>query len=159
MLPESTDMTAIPLLATLFLMAMLLRLGVIDLQSRRLPNELTLPLLVMGLILNGYLEGGLPSAAIAGALAGFAAFWLIGTVYFRLRGVDGLGLGDAKLLAAAGAWLGLESLPVLVLLAAVAALLFTILRDGDARDPLAFGPWLAMAFFFLWVLRLTEEVV
>lgn len=145
------------MLATLVLAAMLWRLGVIDLRSGRLPDRLTLPLVAIGLILNAYIDQGLPVPAIAGAVAGFGTFWLIGTVYFTLRGVDGLGLGDAKLLAAGGAWLGVGDLPFLVLLAAAGALAHAVvlggMRTGNLRRPLAFGPWLAAAFMVLWIVR------
>ena len=74
-------------------------------------------------------------------------------VSFRLTGEDGLGLGDAKLLAAAGAWLGWRDLPVLIVLAAVSALVFAL---AMRTRKIPFGPWLAAVFWVLWILRVSS---
>ncbi len=152
-------MIATLVIATIILALTLGRLVTIDMQVRRLPDIYTLPLLLGGLALNAFLEQDLPDSAIAGAIAGFVVFWLIGIAYFHLRGVDGLGLGDAKLLAAGGAWLGVAWLPLLVLLSAGGALAFALWRGQNARQTLAFGPWLAGAFFLLWIMRLPDLFV
>jgi leader peptidase (prepilin peptidase) / N-methyltransferase len=137
---------------TPLLVAVLALLARIDLRERRLPDRLTLPLLLAGLALAAWRVGGVPLDALIGAAAGFLVFWAVGDAHFRLRGVEGLGLGDAKLLAAAGAWLGWRPLPLLVLLAALLALLWAL--AAQRRGPLAFGPWLAGAFFLLWLRHL-----
>ncbi len=85
---------------------LLLLISTIDLQSRRLPDWLTLPLLVLGLALTSVLDPSNFPFHLLAALLGFLSFYLIATFYRRVRGFDGLGLGDAKLLAAAGARLG-----------------------------------------------------
>ena len=137
----------------------LLALALIDLRVWLLPDALTLPLLAAGLVLAAWGEvgGGLgPSptgVTLAGSLVGAAAGFLvlagIGLAYRRWRGREGLGLGDAKLLAAAGAWLGAASLPWVVLLAAVAGLALAAVRGGNLRaeTPVPFGPPLALAFW------------
>jgi leader peptidase (prepilin peptidase) / N-methyltransferase len=136
----------------------LLALALIDLRSWFLPDALTLPLLAAGLLLAAWGEfGGLrrlptgvtPAGSLAGAAAGYLALAGIGYAYRRWRGREGLGLGDAKLLAAAGAWLGAASLPWVVLLAAVAGLALAAARGGDLRaeTPVPFGPSLALAFW------------
>ena len=124
----------------------------IDLRSLRLPDALTLPLIPLGLVVSAYRVGDWPSDYALAALAGFAAFYVLGEAYFRARGVEGLGIGDAKLLTAAGAWLGPSLLPAVVLGAALPAIVVVMLR-GRAR-PIAFGPYLSAAFFaaWLWVL-------
>jgi leader peptidase (prepilin peptidase)/N-methyltransferase len=91
-----------------------------------------------------------------GALAGFVSFAAIAGVYRRARGREGLGLGDAKLLAAAGAWLGWQALPGVVVMAAASGLalaLATALGGGKLAwtSRVAFGPHLALAFWLVWL--------
>ena len=137
------------LLATLILYAALFRLAAIDLRTFRLPDRLTLPLAAAGLAWSAWVAGGWPVMAIAGAAAGYGCFALLGWIHHRRRGVEGLGLGDAKLLAAGGAWLGAGALPWVVLLAACGALAAAVaMRRGGGR--LAFGPWLALAIAACW---------
>jgi leader peptidase (prepilin peptidase)/N-methyltransferase len=93
---------------------------------------------------------------LIGAAAGFVAFAAVAEIYRRLRGRDGLGLGDAKLLAAAGAWLGWQALAGLVLIAAVIGLAAVLVRSlaGRPMEPtsrIAFGPALAAAFWIVWL--------
>lgn len=140
--------------ATAVLAVFLVQLVLIDLREFRLPDRLTLPLIGVGLGLAAVRLGGWPIEAASGVALGYAVFWLIGAAYFRLRGVDGLGQGDAKLLAAAGAWLGPLALPWLVLLAALGALGFAIAKGQNRTQQLAFGPWLAAAFWAIWLFRL-----
>ncbi len=126
-------------------------LGVIDHETGYLPDVLTLPLLGLGLFANGLglFSTSVASAAI-GAIIGYGAFRLVEIAFRRLRGVDGLGQGDAKLLAALGAWFGWAVLPPIVFLAAIFALAgagAAVLRGGkiDVQTPTAFGPALAGA--------------
>lgn len=147
------------LLATPVLAGLLLALARADLRERRLPDRLTLPLAFLGLGLAALRERGLPLAELAGMAGGWAAFWALGAAHHRLRGVEGLGLGDAKLLGAAGAWLGWRPLPLLVLVAALGALAWLALtrwalRGMLAGEGIAFGPWLATGLLALWALRL-----
>lgn len=149
-------MGALDLAATPALLALLAALAWIDGRERRLPDRLTLPLVALGLLLAAWREGGPPLAEAGGAALGFAVFWALGAAFHRARGVEGLGLGDAKLLAAAGAWLGAGALPLLVLAAALAALLFVAVARAAGRRvrrEVAFGPWLALAFAALWLGR------
>lgn len=127
----------------------LLALALIDGHHGRLPDALTLPLLALGLAAAAFLPiGGLvgPLDSLLGAALGYAVFVAVGLAYRRWRGREGLGRGDAKLLAALGAWLGPQGLAPTILLGATAALVVALvsgLRRGD--DALPFGPWLAMA--------------
>lgn len=129
---------------------MLLALAVIDLETGYLPDALTLPLLVLGLAVNSIaLFTPLVDAAI-GAAVGYGAFRLIAVVFEKLRGIEGLGGGDAKLLAALGAWLGWQALAPLVFIAALLALagigLGALRGQKTSREtPLPFGPALAAA--------------
>ncbi len=134
----------------------LLALGWIDAQHMRLPDALTLPLVVAGLAATWWLEPWRLAQHAAGAMAGYLAFRLLAEVYRRWRGHAGLGGGDAKLLAAAGAWVGLDALPMVVLIGAAAGIVWTLAeRMGHGlparRTVIPFGPFLALA---IWLVRL-----
>ena len=123
-----------------------------------LPNVLTLPLLFLGLIATGLLEFHEVEEHALAALLGYGSFAIIAVGYHRLRGYAGLGMGDAKLMGVAGAWLGLAVLPWIVFLAATAGLLFAGARllagQAIARSTvMSFGPFLAFA---IWVIRLWQ---
>ena len=93
-----------------------------------------------------------PMDHVIGVVAGYALFWGIGEVYFRRTGREGLGLGDAKLFGGAGAWLGWQALPFVLLIAALGGLAAALVqrrRGGGAE--LAFGPWLAAGLWVLWM--------
>jgi leader peptidase (prepilin peptidase) / N-methyltransferase len=139
----------------------LLALARIDLLYLRLPDALSLPLLAFGLLLEIVTASGQFASHIFGAIAGYAAFKGVATSYYALRGRDGLGGGDAKLLAVAGAWLGWEALPDVVLLAALlgiggALVLRARGHDVGAVTALPFGPFLAVA---LWIVRLHGPLI
>ena len=135
---------------------MLLTLAVCDAMSFRLPDALTLPLVLLGL-------GGTwclaPQTMLDHALAaalGYLSFRGIASLYRRLRGREGLGQGDAKLMAAAGAWLGLAALPNVLLGAALLGLAFAGLQAlrghvVSHRMRLPFGPCLAISTWLIWL--------
>lgn len=153
-MPLIPEMPLTLFLASTAILAVLLALLVrIDLREKRLPDRYTLPLILLGLALNTYVQDTLPEGEIWGAIVGYTAFWALGSLFFRLRRQEGLGLGDAKLLAAAGAWLGFEVLPMVVLISALGALGFASITRRHRMDQLAFGPWLAAAFFAMWIVR------
>ena len=136
-------------IAALALAWTLVALTFIDFDTQILPDDLTLPLLWAGLLVN--LSGlFVPLAdAVIGAAAGYLSLW---TVYWLFRfatGREGIGYGDFKLLAALGAWLGWIMLPMIVLLSsllgAVAGLLLIALRRHQRDKPIPFGPFLALA--------------
>ena len=134
----------------------LLALAWIDWRSLRLPNLLTFPLLGAGLAVTWLLQPAALAGHLAGALAGYAALALLSHLYFATRGREGLGLGDAKLLAAGGAWLGWQALPFIVLLAAGLALFLVLAlrlrgRDLAADGALPFGPALALSIWLVWL--------
>jgi leader peptidase (prepilin peptidase)/N-methyltransferase len=133
----------------------LLALGLIDWREHILPDALTLPLLLVGLAVAWFLERNALVDRLLGAALGYAIFALIAWGYWRWRGREGLGMGDAKLLAALGAWVGGSGLPGVVLIAAVVALavaLFRALRGGlDLGERIPFGPYLAAAGWLIWL--------
>ena len=109
----------------------LLALSAVDIREFRLPNVLTFPLIALGLI-HSYLASEL-MAALIGASLGYLAFVGIAYAFKRLRGVDGLGRGDAKLLAAGGAWVGWMGLPHIVIIASSLAIAGVILMRLRGR--------------------------
>lgn len=133
----------------------LLALALVDRRHHLLPNLLTLPLIAAGLTVATLAGGEVPLRELIGAGAGYAFFWLCRRLHWHWRGREGLGLGDAKLLAAGGAWLGWEPLPVVVLLASLSALLVALpgaWRGGQRwQAEIAFGPHLALAIWALWL--------
>jgi leader peptidase (prepilin peptidase)/N-methyltransferase len=143
------------IIATLMLAAVLARVTWIDFKTFRLPDFYTLPLIGAGLVIAPF-EGGttLPLSMLGGAL-GFTVFWAIGSVYFARLGTEALGLGDAKLFAASGTWLGAYFLPQVLLIASVTGLAFALIfaRGKAAADSrrIAFGPWLALGFLTVWL--------
>ena len=138
--------------ATLVMALLLAWLTVVDLRHFRIPDAASIPLILVGLGCSIALPQTSPQDALVGAVSGYAVFAGIGAVFFRLTGKDGLGLGDAKLLAACGAWLGWRDLPMLVAGAALAGLVFAVITG---RRKIAFGPWLAMALWVFWILRIS----
>jgi leader peptidase (prepilin peptidase)/N-methyltransferase len=138
--------------ATLGLTGVLIAIAVIDLRSFRIPDVLSLPLIAAGLVL-AWVQPLMPFwHHLIGAAVGFALLAGVGEWYFRQQGVDGLGLGDAKLFAAAGAWLGWQALPAVLLIAALGGLGFALRQRGATRGTaIAFGPWLALGFWLVWL--------
>ncbi len=127
----------------------LIALTMIDFDHQLLPDNLTLPLLWLGLLFN--LSGtftALPDAVI-GATTGYLFLWSIFWLFKLLTGKEGMGYGDFKLLAALGAWLGWQALPLIVLLSSlvgtVAAIALMVIRRRGKDVPIPFGPYLAVA--------------
>jgi leader peptidase (prepilin peptidase) / N-methyltransferase len=134
----------------------LLTLAVIDQRHEILPDVLTLPLIPAGLLVAWAIDPGRLADHVIGAAAGFLVFAAIAWTYHRLRGREGLGRGDAKLLAAAGAWLGWQALPSVVVIGAVSALALALARAAagaklSAGMRIAFGPYLALGFWLVWL--------
>ena len=134
----------------------LLALGWIDLRSWLLPDALTLPLIIAGLAAAFLFNPDQLTDRALGAALGYFSLMAIAALYRRLRGREGLGGGDTKLLAASGAWLGAAALPQVILLAALSALSAAgFLRLAGIRlgihSALPFGPFLALATWILWL--------
>jgi leader peptidase (prepilin peptidase)/N-methyltransferase len=127
----------------------LLALTCIDFDTQLLPDGLTLPLLWAGLIVNLWGTFAPLSSAVIGAVAGYLALWTIYWLFKLIRGKEGMGYGDFKLLAALGAWLGWQMLPVIILLSSVVGaaigLSLIVFKGRDHNVPMAFGPYLAIA--------------
>ena len=126
-------------------------LAYIDLRTFRLPDAITLALILSGLLFNGLSKEGLVSFqdSFIGAILGYASLWLLNSIYRLTKKQDGIGMGDAKLLAALGAWLGWFALPGILLMASLTGLmggfLWLKLNKQNHRSAFPFGPFLAFA--------------
>ena len=140
---------------------LLILLAAADLRYMVLPDSLTASLLASGLLAALFLPASDFVEALSGAAIGGGGFFLLRFLYFRFRGLEGLGLGDVKLMAGLGAWLGPGWLAQLVLIAAVAGLsiaLLTARRDGGriaATSAVPFGAYLCASAVALWCIKAT----
>jgi leader peptidase (prepilin peptidase)/N-methyltransferase len=136
-------------LAACGLLWSLLALTMIDFDTQLLPDGITLPLLWSGLIVNLWSTFAPLHDAVIGAIAGYLSLWSIYWLFKLIRGKEGMGYGDFKLLAALGAWLGWQLLPAIVLLSSVVGafigITLIVFKGRDHSVPLAFGPYLAIA--------------
>lgn len=127
----------------------LIALTFIDVDEQLLPDSITLPLLWLGLFFNLFGSFTSLQSAVIGALAGYLSLWLVFHAFRLATGKEGMGFGDFKLLAALGAWLGWEFLPVIILLSslvgAVVGISLILLRQHHRSQPIPFGPYLAAA--------------
>lgn len=141
--------TSLASLGVVVLFWTLIALAFIDIETQLLPDAITQPLLWLGLLFN--LNGLFVDiqSAVLGAIAGYLALWLIFWGYKLATGRDGFGYGDFKLLAALGAWLGWQQIPILVLFASVVAVLITavpiLLGRRNKQTTIPFGPYLAFS--------------
>lgn len=140
----------ITILSGIVLIGALFQLARIDWATHRLPNVITLPLLAAGLAWafgtaeDFYLH-------LLGAALGYAIFWTVEVTYRLVRKRDGLGRGDAKLLAVGGAWCGAWALPAIVLAASVSALFYAIPKGAGRDTRIPFGPFLAIGIGAVWL--------
>ena len=125
----------------------LIALAFIDLDTTLLPDDITLPLLWLGLLFNLFGVFTSLQSAMIGAMAGYLSLWSIYWLFKLATGKEGMGYGDFKLLAAIGAWLGWEMLPVAILLSsavgAFVGIVMIVFVKHDRRIPIPFGPYLA----------------
>lgn len=140
----------------------LIALTVIDYDHQLLPDNITLPLLWLGLVFN---LGGVFApldAAVIGTLAGYLSLWLVYQLFRLVTGKEGMGFGDFKLFAALGAWLGWQQLPLIILLSsfvgAIVGLAGILLMGRERGMPIPFGPFLCVAGWvaLLWGDTLTR---
>jgi len=136
-------------LASLVFAYFLISMTLIDYDTKTLPDDLTYPLLWLGLLLN--LNGTIVPLrdAVIGAMAGYLALWTVYWAFKLVTGKEGMGYGDFKLLAALGAWMGWAALPTIIILSsvvgAVVGIGLIVLARRDRNNPIPFGPYLAAA--------------
>jgi leader peptidase (prepilin peptidase)/N-methyltransferase len=148
--------------AALLLTWALIALSVIDLQTKLLPDSITLPFVWLGLIVNtSHLFTGLGSS-VWGAVAGYLSLWSIYQLFKLLTGKEGMGYGDFKLLALLGAWLGWQVLPLIIILSSIigasTGIALLLVKGHDKNIPIPFGPYLALGGWvgILWGTQLTQ---
>jgi len=136
-------------LAALFFTWTLVALTMIDADTQLLPDDMTLPLLWAGLILNSFNIFTDLESALWGAVFGYLSLWFVYQLFKLLTGKEGMGFGDFKLLGALGAWLGWQQLPIIILLSsvvgAVIGIAMILIKGKDKNIPIPFGPYLAIA--------------
>jgi leader peptidase (prepilin peptidase)/N-methyltransferase len=140
--------------AALVLTWALIALSVIDFDHQILPDDLTMPVLWLGLLLSLWHTDASPlpmdpKSAIIGAVAGYLSLWCVYHLFKLATGKEGMGYGDFKLFAALGAWLGWQMLPLIILLSAftgaVVGIALIVVKGRDKNIPIPFGPYLAAA--------------
>lgn len=144
------------ILLSLCLAWALIVLLVVDYRAFRLPNIVTLPLACLGLIATAVLPAASVLNHVAAAAGAYLAMWGISVAYRQLRGREGLGMGDAKLAAVAGAWLGLEALPSVLLIASLAGIIWVVvaaLFRGKAAfaERIPFGVPMCLTIWIVWL--------
>lgn len=141
----------------------MIALAFIDLDTQLLPDDLTLPLLWGGLALNLWGTFAPLRSAVIGAIAGYLALWLVYWAFKLATGKEGMGFGDFKLLAAIGAWLGWQALPLVILLSSVvgatAGISLMLVTKRGRDHPIPFGPYLAAAglIALFWGAEITQR--
>ena len=137
------------LLGAILLTWSLIALTAIDFDHQLLPDDITLPLLWLGLLFNIWGTFASLQDAVIGAMAGYLTLWGVYWLFKLLTGKEGMGYGDFKLLAALGAWLGWQALPLIILLSslvgAICGIILMLVMGRGREIPLAFGPYLAVA--------------
>ena len=127
----------------------LIALTMIDVHKQLLPDNLTLPLLWLGLIFALFDTYTSLHSAVIGAIAGYLVLWTVFQIFKLVTGKEGMGFGDFKLLAALGAWMGWTMLPQIVLLSsvvgAIAGSIMLVIGRTRRQQPIPFGPYLAVA--------------
>lgn len=134
----------------------LITIAFIDYDHLLIPDNITLPLIWLGLLLNTNNWFASPESAIIGAISGYFILWLIAFVFKLIRKMDGIGHGDFKLFAVFGAWLGWQMLPIILLaaslLGSIVGISLALIKKRQINKPLPFGPYLAIAGWltFFW---------
>lgn len=146
----------LPAILSLLLLWSLIALTMIDIDTQLLPDDITLPLIWLGLIVNSLGMYTNLHDALLGAVLGYLSLWSVFWLFKIITGKEGMGYGDFKLLAALGAWMGWQFLPLIIMLSsfvgAVIGIAGIIILGRNKNIPIPFGPYLAIAGWiaFLW---------
>lgn len=142
--------------AFIILTWLLIAVSMIDLKHMLVPDILTLPLLWLGLLFNALGFGINITDAVFGAIIGYLSLWIINFLYRLLRKRDGIGNGDFKLLALAGAWFGWQAIPLILFLSSISGSIIGIalvfFMEREAKKPIPFAPFIALAIFIYMML-------
>jgi len=127
----------------------LISMSVIDIHKQILPDDITLPILWLGLLISIYSVFTDPVSSIIGAAAGYMILWCVYQLFKLITGKEGMGFGDFKLLALFGAWFGWEFLPLIIIFSsatgAIIGILMIVVKKHEKSTPIPFGPYLAIA--------------
>lgn len=140
----------------------LIALSGIDIRHQLLPDSMTYPLLWLGLLLSTKSVFVSPVDAIIGASVGYLSLWTVYHLFRLITGKEGMGYGDFKLLAVFGAWLGWQSIPLVIILSslvgAIVGIAMIVVAGRDKSLPMPFGPFIAAAGWIalLWGNQLTD---
>jgi len=154
-------------LMAIALSCVLLAISMIDVDHQLIPDTIVIPLVWVGLIMSLFhpVAGAerlfiSPEDAVIGAVAGYLSLWTVYQLFKLITGKEGMGYGDFKLLAALGAWLGWQALPIIILLSAVVGAVLGIgmivFRGRDRQLPIPYGPYLAAAG---WITMLYGDAI
>lgn len=134
--------------AAMVLCCGLITLLFIDVDHFLLPDDITLPLLWLGLLANQFSLFTSLENAVYGAILGYSVLWIVGWLFHLVRGIEGIGQGDYKLLALLGAWLGWQQVPFIILISSFVGACYggirLLLGKQKQHDPIPFGPFLAI---------------
>lgn len=139
---------------------LLLALAAIDLRTFLLPDRLNLAVLALGAAMVAGIKPDDWMRHVAGGVIGFGLLWGMETAYRHLRGREGLGRGDAKLLGAIGVWVGATGVPPVLLIASLSGILAALVTAWRTGTPLngsaaiAFGPWIALGGYAVWIMQM-----
>lgn len=135
------------------LTSFIIALTFIDADTQFLPDDLTLPLIWLGLLFNLYTGFISIQQSIIGAVMGYLSLWLLFNLYKLLTGKEGMGYGDFKMLSAVGAWVGVQSLPIIVLIASFIGIISALIQRVKKDQRIPFGPYLAIAGWLVFLLH------
>jgi len=134
---------------TTFLSWIMILQSYIDIEHQIIPDQITLPILWLGLFINTFNVFTDINSAIFGAIAGYLSLWIFAKLFFLITKKEGMGHGDFKLLAMLGAWLGWQVLPLIILMSsligAITGIAILLIKKQDKNTPIPFGPFLALA--------------
>lgn len=153
----ATSLARMPIILSLVFFALLLSAAIVDFRTLRIPDALNVVIALCGLGATALLGRSIFDALL-GMAFGYALIFAANAAYRALRGRDGIGMGDAKLLGASGAWLGWTGLPFVALLGSAAGIIFVAIqsirgRPLQAQDAMAFGPFLCVGIFVTWLVQ------
>ena len=140
----------------------LLSLSIIDAEHQLLPDDITLPFLWLGILINTFGLFTDVYSSLFGVMAGYGSLWSVYMLFKLVTGKEGMGYGDFKLLAMLGAWMGWQILPLVIILSsmcgAIVGVGLILARKHDRKNPIPFGPYLAMAGWIalIWGTEITN---
>lgn len=150
----------LPFYFTTFLSWVMLLQSYIDIEHQIIPDQITLPVLWIGLFVNTFGVFTDINSAIIGAISGYLSLWIFAKLFFLITKKEGMGHGDFKLLAMLGAWLGWQVLPIIILLSslsgAIIGIVILLIKKQGKNTPIPFGPFLALAG---WITLIYGQVI